>query len=57
MQMINALSQILDMNGWDPILAIAYNREGSQFRVQTQPRTSVEFIEDVVRLPITVGET
>jgi len=55
-EMLDALGQIGDVDGWDSVVAAAHDREGGELRVQTQPGTSVEFIEDIVGFTIAVGK-
>jgi len=55
-QMLDALCQIVDVNGWDSVFARSHDGKRGQVRVQTQPCASVKLIENVVRLSVSIGQ-
>ena len=52
--MLDALSEIVNVNSWDSIFAITNNREGSKIWMQTQPGASIKLIENIVGLSVAV---
>jgi hypothetical protein len=56
-KVLDARSQIVDMNCGDSVGALAYNRKRGKLWMETQPGTSVELVEDVVGFSVTIRET
>lgn len=52
--MLDALSEVANVNGWDSIFAITNNRERSKIWMQTQPGASIELVENIVSLSVAI---
>jgi hypothetical protein len=56
-KVLDARGQIIDMDCGDSVGALAHNGKRGKFWMETQPGTSIELIENVIGLSVTIGET